>query len=57
MDKESVQYQLLQHGLIARAKLACPTQPNVDTLNEWAELVEVKIKFFLENGKIEWILL
>lgn len=56
MDKEAVMYQLLQHGLIARGEMAVPTEPNVETLNMWAELVEVRIRFFLEEGKIKWVL-
>ena len=56
MDKEVVVYQLLQYGLIARGEMAAPTEPNVETLNEWARLVEVRISFFLEEGKIQWVL-
>lgn len=56
MDKAAVQYQLLQYGLIARGEMAFPTEANVETLNEWATLVEVGITFFLEKGKIKWIL-
>ena len=56
MDKEGVTYQLLQHGLIARGEMANPTEPNVETLNAWARLVEVRISFFLEEGRIQWVL-
>ena len=56
MDKEAVAYQLLQYGLIARGEMAAPTEPNVETLNEWARLVEVRISFFLEEGRIQWVL-
>jgi hypothetical protein len=54
MDKEAVQAQLLQTGLITRARLSQATEANVETLNEWAELVGASVRFFLDGKNIGW---
>lgn len=54
MDKEAVQAQLIQTGLITRARLSSATAANVETLNEWAELVGATIRFELDGNAISW---
>lgn len=54
MTKEECSAQLIQLGLITKARLMSNHQENVDTLNEWAELVGCSLRFQKEEKGISW---
>lgn len=61
MDKEAVQQQLLQHGLIRLAeqlndsnKSRSETEAAIVQLNLWADLLQIPLRFELVQGYVVW---
>ena len=61
MDKEAVQQQLLQHGLIRLAeqlndsnKSRSETEAAIVQLNLWADLLHIPLRFELVQGYVVW---
>lgn len=61
MDKEAVQQQLLQHGLIRLAeqlndsnKSRSETEAAIVQLNLWADLLQIPLRFKLVQGYVVW---